>query len=72
MTAPLPSPCLSPTAGMFNAAVRLLNARLTDRIAELRFLIAAETEYGHAHRTARDFADTDAAGYIDRTELEAS
>lgn len=72
MTAPVPTPRLSPMAGMFNAAVRLLNARLTDRIAELHVLIAAETEIGYAHRTAASFADSDAAGYIDRSFLEAS
>ncbi|MFD9284885.1 hypothetical protein ACFWD7_48055 [Streptomyces mirabilis] len=71
MTAPLPSPRFSPTAGLFNTLVAHLNARLTARITELRLLIAAETEIGHQHRTARDFADSDAAGYIDRTGLEA-
>ncbi|MFE5368110.1 hypothetical protein [Streptomyces mirabilis] len=71
MTAPLPSPRFSPTAGLFNAFVAHLNHRLTARIAELRQLIAAEREIGHALATRRDFADSDAAGYIDRTGLEA-
>jgi len=71
MTAPVPAPRLSPTAGVFNAIVRHLNTCLTARIAELRLLIAAETETGHAAATARDFADTDEAGYVDRTGLEA-
>lgn len=57
MTAPLPSPSLSPMAGLFNAAVRYLNRRLRARNHELR--------------VARDFAASDAAGYIDRTGLEA-
>ncbi|MGW2721352.1 hypothetical protein [Streptomyces sp. NPDC001492] len=68
MTAP--APYLSPTAGLFNHLVRLLNARLTARITELRLLIAIETETAHALRTARDFADSEAAGYIDRSFLE--
>ncbi len=69
MTAPLPSSRLSPIAGLFNAAVRLLNYRLAARCTELRALIAAEKEIGHAARTARNFADSKAAGYI--TGLEA-
>jgi len=52
MTAPVPAPRLSPTAGVFNAIVRHLNTCLTARIAELRLLIAAETETGHAAATA--------------------
>lgn len=65
-----PTARLSPTAGLFNALVRLTIARLNARITELRLLIATETEMGHALRTARNYADTDAAGYIDRTGLE--
>lgn len=71
MTAPLPSPRLSPMAGLFNAAVRYLNTRLTARVTELLLLIDVEIEIGHAHRTTASFADSDAAGYIDRTGLEA-
>lgn len=70
MTAPLPSPRLSPMAGLFNAVVAYLNSRLADRVTELRYLIAAETEYGHELRAHRNFTDTDNAGYIDRTGLE--
>lgn len=33
--------------------------------------LAAATELSRAEATARDFADSDAAGYIDRTGLEA-
>lgn len=65
-----PTARTSPTAGLFNALVRLVIARLNSRIAELRLLIAAETEYGHATRTARNYADSDRSGYIDRTGLE--
>ena len=70
MTAPLPSPYLSPTAGLFNALVRLAIRRLSARAAELRLLIGAEAELNHALTTARDFAASDAAGYIDRAGLE--
>lgn len=66
MTAPLPSPMASPTAGFFNALLRHTNRRLRARIAELQ----AAIEQQHTERTARDFADTEAAGYIDRTGLE--
>lgn len=66
MTAPLPSPA----AGLFDALVRLNIRRLTARIAELRQLIAAETEIGHQLRTRAGYRDTDAAGYIDRSFLE--
>lgn len=69
-TPPLPSPRLSPTAGLFNAVVRHLNARLAARIDELLLLIDVETEIGHAHRTTAGFAASDRAGYIDRTGLE--
>lgn len=71
MTAPLPSPSLSPMAGLFNAAVRYLNRRLRARIGELNTQIGDIRNSIHAHHTARDFADTEAAGYIDRTFLEA-
>lgn len=70
MTAPLPSPYLSPTAGLFNQLVAHLNGRLAARVDELLLLIDIETEISHAHRTARDYADSDRAGCIDRTELE--
>jgi hypothetical protein len=70
VTAPIPAPRLSPTAGVFNAIVRHLNTRLTARITELRLLIAAETETGHALRTTASYEASLAAGYIDRTGLE--
>jgi hypothetical protein len=70
VTAPLSSPRWSPTAGLFNAVVRHLNGRLTARIDELLLLIDMETEIGHQFTTSRDFADSERAGYIDRTGLE--
>lgn len=45
-------------------------ARLTAREAELVAEIAALRELNFETRTARDFADTEAAGYIDRSYLE--
>lgn len=66
MTAPPAAPRLSPMAGLFNALVRHTNRRLRARIAELQQAI----EDQHAHRTTRDFAASDQAGYIDRTGLE--
>lgn len=43
MTAPLPSPHLSPTAGLFNNLVRLLARRYRARIHELEAAIVAAT-----------------------------
>ena len=71
MTAPLPSPRLSPTAGLFNTLVRHLNRRLRARIGELNVQLADARNRNHQLTTARDFADSDDAGYIDRTGLEA-
>ena len=71
MTAPAPSPYLSPTAGLLNALCRLTIARLDTHIAGLERLLGEARELNHELRTARDFADSDAAGYIDRTFLEA-
>ena len=71
MTAQLPSSAVSPIAGFVNALARLAIRVLDQRIRELELLLADATELGHALRTARDFADSDAAGYIDRTGLEA-
>ncbi|MEZ3180344.1 hypothetical protein KYY02_17115 [Streptomyces pimonensis] len=45
-------------------------ARLSAREAELVAELAALRERDFELRTARDFADTEAAGYIDRTGLE--
>lgn len=70
MSAPLPSPRWFPTAGLFNALVRHLNRRLTDRITELRLLLGVETELNHQLRTTAGYRETAAAGYIDCTGLE--
>ncbi|WP_369274463.1 hypothetical protein AB5J55_35090 [Streptomyces sp. R11] len=69
MTAPLPSPRLSPTAGMANALTRLAIRRLTARVAELRQLLGSETELNHQLRTAAGYRETKAAGYIDRSDI---
>ncbi|MCW7941611.1 hypothetical protein AAW14_06065 [Streptomyces hygroscopicus] len=71
MTTPIPSPHLPPTAGLFNALVRHANRQLRDRIAELRALLDDARNHNHELRTARNYADTAAAGYIDRTFLDA-
>jgi hypothetical protein len=70
VTAAVPSPYLSPTAGLFNRVVAYFNRRLADRELELTALLVIETERGHALRTAADFADSERSGYIDRTGLE--
>lgn len=72
MTAPLPSPRLSPTAGLFNTLVRHLNRRLRARIGELNTEISDARNRNHQLTTARDFADSQQAGYIDRSFLEAT
>ncbi|GGW99181.1 hypothetical protein [Streptomyces chartreusis] len=70
-TAPLPSPRLSPMAGLFNALVRHVNRLLRKRIGELNTQIADARNRNQQLTTARDFADSDGAGYIDRSFLEA-
>ena len=68
MTAPPPR--LSPTAGLFNAFVRLAICRLTARAIELDAALAVERERGHTLRTSASYEASLAAGYIDRTGLE--
>jgi hypothetical protein len=70
MTAPLPSSRLSPMAGFVNALARLTIRSLDKRVRELEGIRRDALELRHALHTARDFADTDAAGYIDRSFLE--
>lgn len=70
MTAPLPFASRSPIADLFNDLVAWLHARLAGREAELLDQLAAERELNFELRTARNFADSEAAGYIDRTGLE--
>ncbi|WP_405558882.1 hypothetical protein OHV08_33755 [Streptomyces canus] len=69
MTAP--ASYLSPTAGLFNALLRLYIRRARPVIAaQLRQLDEARNVHARLV-TAADFAATDDAGYIDRTGLEA-
>lgn len=70
MGAALPSPSLSPIAGFVNALARHTIRGLDARVRELEAVRRDALELRHALRTARDFAASDAAGYIDRTGLE--
>lgn len=71
MTAPLPSSRLSPTAGLLNAMARLYIRRARPVIAAQQKALDEARNLNDRLRTARDFADSDDAGYIDRTGLEA-
>lgn len=71
MTAPAESPYQSPIAGFVNAMARHAIRGLDARIRELEAVLAAATELSRAEATARNFADSDRSGYIDRTGLEA-
>jgi hypothetical protein len=53
-----------------DAEVQAVIDQLTAREAELAAEVAFQREQGFELRTARDFAETEAAGYIDRTGLE--
>lgn len=70
MTAPAESPYRSPIAGFVNALARHAIRGLDARIRELEALLTDATEISRALATARDFADSDRSGYIDRTGLE--
>ncbi|WP_109000832.1 hypothetical protein [Streptomyces rishiriensis] len=61
---------LSPTAGLLNALARLYIRRARPVIAAHQRALDEACNLNHRLRTARDFADTEAAGYIDRTGLE--
>jgi hypothetical protein len=61
---------LSPTAGMFDALLRLYIRRARPIIAAQQKAVDEARNLNHRLTTARDFADTAAAGYIDRTGLE--
>jgi hypothetical protein len=54
-----------------DAEIQAAIDQLTAREAELEAEVAFQREQRFELRTARDFADSDAAGYIDRTGLEA-
>jgi hypothetical protein len=71
MTAPLPSSYLSPMAGFVNALARLTIRGLDARVRELEAIRRDALELRHALRTAASFRETEAAGYIDRSFLEA-
>jgi hypothetical protein len=71
VTAPLPT-YTSPIAGFVNALARLTIRGLDTRIRDLELLRRDAMELQHTLRTARDFAASEAAGYIDRTGLEGS
>ena len=64
-----PTAYLSPTAGLFNALLRLYIRRARPVIAgQLRQLDEARNVHARL-TTARDFRATDDAGYIDRTDI---
>ncbi|MFK4869034.1 hypothetical protein ACI3K4_27850 [Streptomyces sp. CSMPJR101] len=68
MTAP-PSR-LSPMAGLLNAMARLYIRRARPLIAVQQKALDEARNLNDRLRTARDFADSDDAGYIDRSFLE--
>jgi hypothetical protein len=67
MTAPA---ALSPTAGLFNALLRLYIRRVRPVIAAQQLALDEARNLNNQLTAARDFADSDAAGYIDRTGLD--
>lgn len=74
MTAPLPTPRPVLLAGMFDALmrlyIRLAPAYIADRERALTAATRLNRELTEAARTARNFADTERSGYIDRSFLE--
>ncbi|MEV7975354.1 hypothetical protein [Streptomyces sp. NPDC086519] len=70
MTAPLPSPYLSPTAGLVNACARLYIKRALPLIAAQEQELDEATNLNHRLRTEASYRDSRAAGYIDRSFLE--
>lgn len=69
MTGPPPSPRLSPMAGLLNAMARLYIRRARPVIAAQRTALDEARNHNHRLHTARDFADSDTHGYIDRTDI---
>ncbi|MFE0470571.1 hypothetical protein ACFW2V_02995 [Streptomyces sp. NPDC058947] len=61
---------LSPTAGLLNAMARLYIRRALPIIAAQQRAVDEARNLNHRLTTARDYADTAAAGYIDRTGLD--
>ena len=70
MTGPLPTSRTSPTAGLLNAMARLYIRRATPIAAAYEKALDEARNRNRQLRTSRDFAASDAAGYIDRTGLE--
>jgi multidrug efflux pump subunit AcrA (membrane-fusion protein) len=70
VTVPLPTSRTSPTAGLLNALARLYIRRAAPIIAAQQRAVDEARNLNHRLRTAASFADTDRAGYIDRTFLE--
>jgi hypothetical protein len=62
---------LSPMAGLFNGLLRLYIRRALPIIAADQRAVDEARNLNHRLRTARDFAASDAAGYIDRAGLGA-
>jgi hypothetical protein len=60
----------APAEPSTDAEVQAAITRLTAREAELTAELALQREWHFELTAARDFADTKAAGYIDRTGLE--
>jgi hypothetical protein len=74
VTAAVPSPYLSPTAGFVDALrrlyIQLAPAYIAEREQALIKKQRLNRELTEAARTAADFADSERSGYIDRTGLE--
>lgn len=70
MTGPLPTARTSPMAGLVNAMARLYIRRARPLIGAHEKALDEARNLNHRLRTAASFADTEAAGYIDRTFLE--
>ncbi|MEU0200863.1 MULTISPECIES: hypothetical protein [unclassified Streptomyces] len=62
----------APAEPTTDAEIRAAIDRLSARAIELAHQLAAEQERNFELATAADFADSDAAGYIDRTGLETT
>lgn len=71
MTAPLPMTVGDVAARFVNAVARHANRLLRARIGELNRQIGDAMNTNHALRDAANYQASDAAGYIDRTGLEA-
>jgi hypothetical protein len=70
MTAPLPTAYTSPIAGLVNALARLYIRRARPVVRAQQQALDEARNLNHQLRTARNFADSEDSGYIDRTGLE--